>query len=108
MRSCLRACAAIGACACPSPPLPVPFLPVPSRPFPSQARTKKIFVGGLDPKTTVETFQAHFERFGAVLDASIMLDHEDHRSRGFGFVTFASEETVDAVIAAGSQVRTVP
>lgn len=30
-----------------------------------------------------------------------MLDHENRRPRGFGFVTFANEETVDDVLNAG-------
>jgi len=61
-------------------------------------RTKKIFVGGLSSKTTVEEFKEHFQQYGTVTDAVIMIDHDSGRSRGFGFVTFDSEETVEDVM----------
>jgi len=61
-------------------------------------RTKKIFVGGLSSKTTVEEFREHFSQFGNVADAVIMIDHDSGRSRGFGFITFDSEETVEDVM----------
>lgn len=40
-------------------------------------------------------------QFGPVDDAVVMLDHENRRPRGFGFVTFANEDTVDDVLNAG-------
>jgi hypothetical protein len=61
-------------------------------------RTKKIFVGGLAPETDTNDFRAYFKNFGHVEDAIIMMDHATHRSRGFGFVTFDSEEAVEKVM----------
>eukprot|EP00878_Enallax_costatus_P017996 GHUV01018922.1.p1 GENE.GHUV01018922.1~~GHUV01018922.1.p1 ORF type:complete len:230 (+),score=48.72 GHUV01018922.1:339-1028(+) len=65
-------------------------------------KSKKIFVGGLPPETTEEVFKQHFERFGKVTEAQIMVDHTSGRSRGFGFVAFEDEASVQAVFAAGS------
>lgn len=31
-----------------------------------------------------ENFKQHFERFGKVIEAQIMVDHTSGRSRGFG------------------------
>eukprot|EP00456_Euglypha_rotunda_P091358 TRINITY_DN959_c0_g1_i18.p1 TRINITY_DN959_c0_g1~~TRINITY_DN959_c0_g1_i18.p1 ORF type:complete len:458 (+),score=69.80 TRINITY_DN959_c0_g1_i18:111-1376(+) len=65
----------------------------------STHRTKKIFVGGVSPKITQEEFKEHFAQYGGVTDAVIMIDHDSGRSRGFGFVTFDSEETVEQVLS---------
>ncbi|CAN8285218.1 unnamed protein product [Cochlearia groenlandica] len=71
-----------------------------SRSFDSNAnvRTKKIFVGGLPPTLTSEDFRAYFETFGPVSDAVIMIDQTTQRPRGFGFVSFDSEDCVDLVL----------
>ncbi|PSS21207.1 Heterogeneous nuclear ribonucleoprotein like [Actinidia chinensis var. chinensis] len=60
--------------------------------------TKKIFIGGLPSKLTEEELKGYFERFGAITDAIVMYDKENDRSRGFGFVTFDSEEAVDIAL----------
>ena len=31
-----------------------------------------------------DQFKSHFEQFGPVTEAQIMIDHESQRSRGFG------------------------
>jgi len=64
-------------------------------------RTRKVFVGGLAPSVDEAALQQYFEQFGPVDDAVVMHDHESRRPRGFGFVTFANEETVDDVLNAG-------
>lgn len=61
-------------------------------------RTKKLFVGGLTQTTTEEQFRQYFEQFGTIEDSVIMVDKETGKSRGFGFVTFDSEEAVDRVV----------
>lgn len=65
-------------------------------------RTKKIFVGGLPPTITEDTFRAYFEEFGQIQDAVVMYDHATNRPRGFGFVTFETEESVDKVFEQGN------
>ena len=60
-------------------------------------RTKKIFVGGLSTTTTLDEVRAYFSKFGEIEDSMLMLDKHTSRHRGFGFVTFSSEDTVERV-----------
>ncbi|CAL0305776.1 unnamed protein product [Lupinus luteus] len=62
-------------------------------------RTKKIFVGGLSADISEEEFKRYFERFGRITDVVVMQDSVTHRPRGFGFITFDSEESVEHVVA---------
>jgi RNA-binding protein Musashi len=61
-------------------------------------RTKKIFVGGLPSTITEEGFREYFEIYGQVTDVVVMYDPSTRRPRGFGFITFSSEEAVDKVL----------
>ncbi|XP_074304521.1 heterogeneous nuclear ribonucleoprotein 1-like [Silene latifolia] len=61
-------------------------------------KTKKIFVGGLPPTLTEEGFRQYFENFGQVTDAVIMFDQSTQRPRGFGFISFDTEDAVDRVL----------
>lgn len=59
--------------------------------------SKKIFIGGLNPTTSDEALKAYFEQFGEVTDCIVMKYKDSDRSRGFGFVTYSTQEMVDAV-----------
>jgi RNA recognition motif-containing protein len=48
----------------------------------------KIFVGGLPLHLSRDGLREFFSQFGTVVDAIIMMDAAQSRSRGFGFVTF--------------------
>ncbi|KAL6542945.1 hypothetical protein OROHE_010465 [Orobanche hederae] len=72
--------------------------PGPAHGSPGPARTKKIFVGGLASTVTETDFKKYFDQFGTVTDVVVMYDHNTLRPRGFGFVTFDSEEAVDKVL----------
>ncbi|XAR48939.1 hypothetical protein NMG60_11031932 [Bertholletia excelsa] len=61
-------------------------------------RTKKIFVGGLPSTLTEEGFRQYFEGYGHVTDVVIMYDQNTQRPRGFGFISFDSEDAVDRVL----------
>ncbi|PHH84652.1 hypothetical protein CDD83_1609 [Cordyceps sp. RAO-2017] len=63
-----------------------------------QEKTSKIFVGGVSQETTDQEFKDYFAQFGRVVDATLMMDKDTGRPRGFGFVTFESEAGVDACI----------
>jgi hypothetical protein len=91
-------------------------------------RTKKIFVGGIPTSITegkqesdslyfscfficfvlliwvtlapeIDELQEYFSKFGKISERQIMQDRETGRSRGFGFVTFESEDSVDDLLA---------
>ncbi|KAG8075479.1 hypothetical protein GUJ93_ZPchr0006g41408 [Zizania palustris] len=64
-------------------------------------KTRKIFVGGITPSLTEDKLKEHFSSYGKVVEHQIMLDHGTGRSRGFGFVTFESEEAVERVMSEG-------
>lgn len=61
-------------------------------------RTKKIFVGGLPPTLSDMEFRKYFEAFGTVTDVVVMYDPNTQRPRGFGFISFDSEDSVDRVV----------
>jgi len=60
--------------------------------------TKKIFVGGLAHSSTDADFRKYFEQFGAITEAQVMMERDSGRHRGFGFVTFESESSVDRLM----------
>lgn len=60
--------------------------------------TTKIFVGGLASSITEDEFRSYFEKFGRITDVVIMYDKATGNPRGFGFITFDSEEAVDNVL----------
>ncbi|XP_058101490.1 heterogeneous nuclear ribonucleoprotein 1-like [Magnolia sinica] len=61
-------------------------------------KTKKIFVGGLPPTLTEEGFRQYFENYGHVTDVVVMYDQTTQRPRGFGFISFDTEDAVDRVL----------
>jgi RNA-binding protein Musashi len=63
-----------------------------------QERTSKIFVGGVSQEATEQDFKEYFQQFGRVVDATLMMDKDTGRPRGFGFVTFDSEAAVEACL----------
>jgi RNA-binding protein Musashi len=65
---------------------------------PVPTRTRKIFVGGLASTVTENDFKNHFEQFGTITDVVVMYDQNTRRPRGFGFITYDSEEAVEKVL----------
>ncbi|XP_071455014.1 heterogeneous nuclear ribonucleoprotein A1, A2/B1 homolog [Hetaerina americana] len=61
---------------------------------------RKLFIGGLDYKTTEETLKRHFEKWGKIVDVVVMKDPITKRSRGFGFITYSRAFMVDDCQAA--------
>uniref|UniRef100_A0A7S3Z4R6 RRM domain-containing protein n=1 Tax=Lotharella globosa TaxID=91324 RepID=A0A7S3Z4R6_9EUKA len=62
---------------------------------PATQKTRKIFVGGIPQDCTEAAFEKFFGQFGTIVDAKIMTDGMTGRPRGFGFVTFDSEQPAD-------------
>ncbi|RID61624.1 hypothetical protein BRARA_E00758 [Brassica rapa] len=56
----------------------------------STLSSPKLFVSGLSRLTTNEKLQDAFAPFGELVDARVITDRETGRSKGFGFVTYAT------------------
>lgn len=56
---------------------------------------RKLFIGGLSYDTTEETLKGYFEQWGEIVDCVVMRDPMTRRSRGFGFITYKTAESVD-------------
>ncbi|WCJ34255.1 RNA binding (RRM/RBD/RNP motifs) family protein [Euphorbia peplus] len=52
----------------------------------------KLFVGGLPFHSTEGGLSEAFSQHGQVVEAKIVADRVTNKSKGFGFVTFASED----------------
>merc|ERR1712029_111655 len=55
----------------------------------------KVFVGGVSQDTTDDDFKTYFAQFGTVESFNLLKDEVNGRNRGFGFVTFQLENSVD-------------
>ncbi|KAH9928869.1 uncharacterized protein B0H18DRAFT_1117692 [Fomitopsis serialis] len=66
----------------------------PKRAIPRQEhqRATKLFIGGLAGSVTSESMREYFSQYGKVVDATVMLDRETGRSKGFGFVSFENAD----------------
>lgn len=62
-----------------------------------------IYVGNLPYSTTDEELRELFGEFGEVASASVILDRDTGRSRGFGFVEMPSQAEAEAAISALNQ-----
>jgi cold-inducible RNA-binding protein len=60
---------------------------------------KKLFVGSLSFNTTESELDAAFNRFGKITEAKVITDRMTGRSRGFGFVTFETDEAAQAAMS---------
>ncbi|KAK7341481.1 hypothetical protein VNO80_24411 [Phaseolus coccineus] len=58
----------------------------------------RCFVGGLAWATDGDALEKAFSKYGPVLESKIINDRETGRSRGFGFVTFSSEQAMREAI----------
>ncbi|GFR45925.1 hypothetical protein Agub_g7384 [Astrephomene gubernaculifera] len=66
---------------------------------PTPPRTTRIFVARIPPSVTEAQFRQYFEGFGKLQDAYMPKDHSKQGYRGIGFVTFASPDSVEKVMA---------
>ncbi|XP_078427952.1 uncharacterized protein LOC144700405 [Wolffia australiana] len=59
----------------------------------------KLFVAGLSFYTNNHGLSEAFSQFGQVIDAKIVMDRDSGRSKGFGFVTYASDEEAEKAVS---------
>jgi RNA recognition motif-containing protein len=63
-----------------------------------RSMSKKLFIGGLNFKTSEESLRNILESIGEVEEVKIITDYETGRSKGFGFVTFAdANHAIEAI-----------
>jgi cold-inducible RNA-binding protein len=58
----------------------------------------KLFVGGLSYSTSNDRLREVFSEAGTVESATIVMDRDTGRSRGFGFVEMSTEAEADAAV----------
>ncbi|KAF8990265.1 hypothetical protein BDQ17DRAFT_1372173 [Cyathus striatus] len=61
-------------------------------------RNTRYFVGGLAATTTSESMRNFFSVYGKIVDATVMVDRDTGRSKGFGFVTFEDSSNSDQFV----------
>ncbi|XP_051528897.1 DAZ-associated protein 1 isoform X6 [Myxocyprinus asiaticus] len=61
-------------------------------------KSKKIFVGGIPHNCGEAELREYFNRFGVVTEVVMIYDAEKQRPRGFGFITFEAEQSVDQAV----------
>lgn len=59
----------------------------------------RLFVGNLSWGTDDQSLRVAFEKDHNVSDAKVIFDHVTGRSRGFGFVTFETQEDAENAMA---------
>lgn len=62
-------------------------------------QSNKIFVGNLPWSIRTSQLKDLFAEFGEVTEAVVIEERRTGRSKGFGFVTFATPEAAEAAIA---------
>jgi cold-inducible RNA-binding protein len=60
----------------------------------------KIYVGNLSYDTTEDNLRDYFAQYGNIEHAKLIVDFNTNRSKGFAFITFASDEEGEAALAA--------
>nr|XP_033809886.1 DAZ-associated protein 1 isoform X3 [Geotrypetes seraphini] len=61
-------------------------------------KSNKIFVGGIPHNCGETELREYFKRFGVVTEVVMIYDAEKQRPRGFGFITFEDEQSVDQAV----------
>lgn len=61
---------------------------------------KKLFVGNLPFTMTDDSLMQLFSAYGKVVSANVVFDKFSHRSKGFAFVEFETEEEAQAAMQA--------
>ncbi|KAI7740326.1 hypothetical protein M8C21_009253 [Ambrosia artemisiifolia] len=59
----------------------------------------RLYVAGLSFYTTEKALLDAFSQYGQVVEANVLMDKVSSRSKGFGFITYASAEEAEKAIA---------
>jgi len=66
--------------------------------FPGDPRNK-LFIGGVNRETEEKAFADFFEPYGKIVDCILMRHPETKKSRGFGFVTYEDNDSVEKALS---------
>lgn len=61
---------------------------------------RKLFVGGIKPDTSDDQFRNYFTKFGEIEDYVHIRNKQTGQSKGFGFVTYNDQDSVEKCLAA--------
>ena len=65
----------------------------------------KIYVGNLSYDVTENELRDFFAQYGSIEDVKLIMDFNTGRSKGFGFITFATEDGSEKALSAnGSEM----
>ncbi|KAK9062420.1 hypothetical protein SSX86_019606 [Deinandra increscens subsp. villosa] len=59
----------------------------------------RLYIAGLSFYTTEKALLDAFSQYGQVVEANVLMDKVSSRSKGFGFVTYASTDEAEKAIA---------
>jgi RNA recognition motif-containing protein len=65
-----------------------------------EEQKNRLYVGNLPYTATGEELKSFFSEVGEVTDSVVITDKMSGRSKGFGFVTMATDELADAAVKA--------
>eukprot|EP00669_Euglena_mutabilis_P003787 TRINITY_DN14817_c0_g1_i1.p1 TRINITY_DN14817_c0_g1~~TRINITY_DN14817_c0_g1_i1.p1 ORF type:complete len:108 (-),score=19.75 TRINITY_DN14817_c0_g1_i1:128-430(-) len=66
--------------------------------FSSPFFTSSIYVGNISYKIRSKDLETKFSKFGPIESATVVMDRDTDRSKGFGFVKFASSDAAERAI----------
>jgi len=64
----------------------------------------KIYVGNLSYNTTEDELRDYFSQFGNIEDIKLIIDFNTGRSKGFGFITYASIQDCESAVTTANGV----
>ncbi|EFA80489.1 hypothetical protein PPL_07325 [Heterostelium album PN500] len=65
----------------------------------------RIFVARLPWSVCKIALRNHFAKYGPISDGYVVLDRITRRSKGYGFVTFASQESAQNAVSAQHEIE---
>ena len=60
----------------------------------------KIYVGNLSYSTSEDELREFFAQYGNIQDIKLIIDFTTGRSKGFGFITYSSDQDCETALAA--------
>ena len=64
-----------------------------------EEQSRKLFIGGISLDTTDDGMNKYFSKYGKITDCVVIKEKSSGRSKGFGFVTYETEEEADKCMA---------